>query len=989
MIVGEAFVKIRPDGRGFSQEAERSLLGGISSFAKKAGVVFAAGFITDKAIKGIVESVGLASDLTESVSKVGVVFGESADAVERFAANAPTALGQTEAQALAATGTFGNLLRSVGLTEQKSADFSTTMVGLASDLASFNNTDPAEALDALRAGLVGETEPLKRFGININEALLKQEALTLGLASGKGELSSAAKVQAAYSLIMKQSTLAQGDFARTSGGLANQQRILKASADQAKTAFGAGLLPVLERLSPVVGDALTALIPFAENLGRGLGVALTGTVDGVSAVIDVIGRLRSAASGESPLAALATELGAVIGWSQESPQVDAMTTAFTGMRDVGTDLRDRLIEIVATVGDLMPTVEELTDLWRDQRDVLLPLSTALGTFVASFVLLNQVSSTIAAVRTGFALLGPALSTALAPLLANPVTLIIAGIVALGAALFVAYKKVEPFRNVVDAVARTIRDKALAAFDLLRTAFIEAGDVVESAKGVILGFVREIAPAVSRVMGAVGSVISGIVGTVSGVVAGIAQFGRDAIAGLDPLVAWMQEHLFPVFIAAGDFVDALGDRIRNVMQVISTVTSFAFGVISDAASAAWSVISAVIGGISELVSGVFTTVWKVAGPIVIGVLKAIGIGLRTAASVATQVLGGAFEALGAVVKIVFAGIKAVVETALGVLRGIFTVFAGILRGDFGKVWEGLVTIVRAPLDAVGKFVRTAFDAIVQFVSGLPARIAAIGSALFTGLIDQARNVLSTLVGVVSGGFAGVLEFLTGLPSSVAGSAANLFGSIVDAATGLPGLIGEQLAKIPGLVLGLVETLAQAGIDLGAGLLGGIISGLSGLADEAGDLVGDLGEAVKGIAVGLVNSLIDGINNLIPNEIGAIKVAGREIFGGIDLPDRPIPRVQLARGDRVRARPGGVNALLAEGGWDELVLSTNPAMARRNAGLLSGTGMADPALLARMVDRVEQIAAVPRVGQLTLATASPQRHALEFLGALDDAAWLGGS
>jgi hypothetical protein len=76
---------------------------------------------------------------------------------------------------------------------------STKFVGLASDLASFNNTDPAQALDALRSGLTGETEPLKQYGINLNDAALKQEALRLGLDASGPTLSASAKAQAAYS----------------------------------------------------------------------------------------------------------------------------------------------------------------------------------------------------------------------------------------------------------------------------------------------------------------------------------------------------------------------------------------------------------------------------------------------------------------------------------------------------------------------------------------------------------------------------------------------------------------------------------------------------------------------------------------------------------------------------------------------------------------------------------------------------------------------
>ena len=127
---------------------------------------------------------------------------------------------------------------------------STSVVELAGDLASFNNVSPQEALEALRSGLVGETEPLRRFGVNINDAALKAQALKDGLIkSTKEGLTPAQKAQAAYSLIMEQTKTAQGDFARTSDGMANKTRIASAQFKDAAASLGNDLLPGLRRRS--------------------------------------------------------------------------------------------------------------------------------------------------------------------------------------------------------------------------------------------------------------------------------------------------------------------------------------------------------------------------------------------------------------------------------------------------------------------------------------------------------------------------------------------------------------------------------------------------------------------------------------------------------------------------------------------------------------------------------------------------------------------
>ena len=190
------------------------------------------------------KSLQAASDLSETVSKVGVVFGKQAAPVLAFGKTAAASLGLSEQAALSAAATYGNLFVSMGLAEDKSREMSLRLVTLAGDLASFNNIDPTEALDKLRAGLVGETEPLRTLGINLNDATLRQEALALGLTKTTKEvLPPAIKAQAAYSLILKQSKTAQGDFNRTSGGMANQVRILRANWENLKTTLATPTLP--------------------------------------------------------------------------------------------------------------------------------------------------------------------------------------------------------------------------------------------------------------------------------------------------------------------------------------------------------------------------------------------------------------------------------------------------------------------------------------------------------------------------------------------------------------------------------------------------------------------------------------------------------------------------------------------------------------------------------------------------------------------------
>jgi hypothetical protein len=271
-----------------------SKMAAVGSKMQSAGRGLTMGLTLPLAAAGVA-SFKAASDLGESMSKVKVVFGDASDAVVKWSEDSATAFGMSQQQALEAVGTYGNLFSAFGVGAQESGKMSKSLVGLAADLASFNNASPEETLLAIRSGLSGETEPLKRFGIALSAARIEEEAVALGLMKVGGELSNAAKSQAAYSLIMKDSTLAQGDFARTADGAANQQRILRAELSNAAAEIGSALLPVGLKLTEWVRGLIgwfANLSPEAKRM-----VAIIGAIAAaVGPLLIILGKLATAIS---------------------------------------------------------------------------------------------------------------------------------------------------------------------------------------------------------------------------------------------------------------------------------------------------------------------------------------------------------------------------------------------------------------------------------------------------------------------------------------------------------------------------------------------------------------------------------------------------------------------------------------------------------------------------------------------------------------------
>jgi uncharacterized membrane protein YgcG len=271
------------DGKGISKAIKEfkqlETAGEKAQFAiKKAAIPAAAALAGLAAAAG--PAISAASDLEENLSKVNVIFGEGAKEIENFAKTAATALGQSQNAVLEAAGTFGTFGKAAGLGGIELAKFSNDFTALASDLASFNNTSPEEAVNAIGAALRGEAEPLRKFGILLNDATLKTAALSLGIYDGNGALTAQQKILAAQQVIYEQTTAAQGDFGRTSDGLANSQRILKAQLQNLQIEIGKGLLPVVQAVLP----PLKAFAAWAVENPKAFKI-VAGTIAGIATAI--------------------------------------------------------------------------------------------------------------------------------------------------------------------------------------------------------------------------------------------------------------------------------------------------------------------------------------------------------------------------------------------------------------------------------------------------------------------------------------------------------------------------------------------------------------------------------------------------------------------------------------------------------------------------------------------------------------------------------
>jgi len=230
----------------------------------------------------------------EEASKANVIFGESAAAIQEFARSS-SAIGLSTKEALGATASFGNLFAALKLNNGQVAEYSLTLARLATDLASFNNTSVQDAVQALGAALRGESEPIRRYGVLLSDATLKQIAAANGFKVTAGALSPVVRAQAAYLAILQQTANAQGDFERTSSSLANQQRILGAEWNNIRAVIGDALQPAYRAIVSALRESLPAIRQAGEALAQfAAGVDFSGLFSAFSGITAVAGILAQA-----------------------------------------------------------------------------------------------------------------------------------------------------------------------------------------------------------------------------------------------------------------------------------------------------------------------------------------------------------------------------------------------------------------------------------------------------------------------------------------------------------------------------------------------------------------------------------------------------------------------------------------------------------------------------------------------------------------------
>ncbi|ALY09672.1 tape measure protein [Arthrobacter phage Martha] len=286
--VVQAGRKIIDASKRAGEESGESMGSGFGSKLKGAlgGLAAAAGVASiGQGMNAAVESF---SALEDATAAAGTIYGENIKGIVAMSKTAGEALGLNQAQVIEAAQTYGVYGKSAGLAGKDLETFSTDLITRAGDMASFFGKSPEQAIEAIGAAMRGEAEPIRAFGVMLDDATMRQKALEMGLVSTtKDALEPQQKILAAQALIMEKSSIAAGDFTNTMDSTANIAKRLNVAQTNLSAKMGALLAP-------------------AFNAAR---LKALGAVNGISAFIDKINAAKEVAAGGGTTGDIAAALG--------------------------------------------------------------------------------------------------------------------------------------------------------------------------------------------------------------------------------------------------------------------------------------------------------------------------------------------------------------------------------------------------------------------------------------------------------------------------------------------------------------------------------------------------------------------------------------------------------------------------------------------------------------------------------------------------------
>lgn len=748
------------------KQAENSIQG-LKNMATKLLGGIAVVFSVSKISQFARDCVAVASNVEEMQNKFDVVFQGMTEEVEEWAASFASAIGRNKNDIKGYLADNQNMFVGMGMTRDQAAALSEDLVTLGLDLASFNNLEETQAVDALSKALMGQSESAKTLGAVLNDNTLAMAMNEMGINGTFQALDEATKMQVRYQAILMQSTDAIGDCERSLNSFKGRQIQLKSSIAELKEFIGGKLLPIFAVFLGWINTGVQYLTKFAK--------AIFGATEEDNRLLRVFERIQAL--------------------------IKKLQPAFDRFAQTIRNGISRATDIVNKIADKLGGMDRLLKI--------------IGIAAAAFVVAMNWSKIIGMAKSFMSLMsgiGKIFS------LANLKIMAVVAIVVVLALI------IEDFINFLmgnDSVIGTIFDKAgigadnarqaiFKAWEKIKTFLLGVWDFLKQAVGMwvdtVKGFFERHGESIrqnfERAWGIIKTFLQGVWTFISQLAATLFGNTEDSIDGS---TSSTKDNLLAVWQAILDALSAVWDALyevaSTVFNAVATVIEVVFGWIQKFWDAwgskilswfkvLWNSVGGVLGGFLEVVKGVanfiksvFTGDWQ-------GAWEAI-----------KQIFTGIWDAIVNFITAIWETIKLVFDMALSALAAIWEAIWNGIKAFFEGIWNGIVGFFQGVIDTIMGVIspiaefftnifQNAWDGICNVFSGV--------ASFFQGIWDKIVGIFGTIGTAISDAISGAVK---GAINAVLNGAAGIINGFIKAINFAIGIIN----KIPGVSISKLEEL----------------------------------------------------------------------------------------------------------------------------------------------------------------------------------------
>lgn len=813
----------------FNKSTNKSTTSIFSSF-KKLGVMIAGlgiGKLIANSINDGIESI-------ESEGRFGVLFKGYSEEMRTWSQDLQKSLGINEYSARSTASSFFELATAQGISADSAKEMAKNLTMVGYDVASFKDKDLSQVMNAMQSAFVGNTEALRSMGYVITADMVKQEAYKKGIAKTGSQLTQTQKAMATYSLVMEQTSAAQGDLARTISSPSNQLRILKDSLKQLSIEFGKAFTPILTYILPILNAFVQKLIQAAKVFTQFMQAIFGkspsssgggGTAGATSDLVDLGGAYDDVADSAKKASKSVLSFDEVNTLSNpaDSSSIDTSVPSLdfdSSGDDIDTETIPAKIQEIAD--KIKAKLEAFRDWFVKYKDVIIAV---VGGIIAGFVAFKTLTflSQIPAMFT-------AIGTALA-VLTSPIGIAAVAIGALAAIFIYLWRTNEEFRdNMIEVWERikgvfedfnnnTLKPFADSFYNgflkpiadafgtyllpIFADLFVQLGNALAVVFELISGTLHIILDAISPVINLIADLFAvaakyiyevwneHLKGLVDKVIEYLSQFINAAVEIYDkfigPLIHWCQDLLAPIIIAAFDAICSqlkilLGvvfDVIGGIFDICSGLIDFVMGIFTGDWERAW-------GGIQKIFEGV----WTIITSIVNGFIEYIVNGFTKMYELVKLVIETLAKAIGDVFSWIF---NYVIETCTNLYNGIVDSWdemgqyiGGILTtmGEaIANTWNDFVTIISDACESIYEYVSTVWNETYDYLSNVLSNIGKAISDTWNDIINFLGGILGNIVQSVQNNWNAIYNFLSNILGKVFQSVKDNWNNIVNFLTNI--------------------------------------------------------------------------------------------------------------------------------------------------------------------------------------------------------------